>query len=348
MRCLKFLLIRNKYIVQWSCSIASFAGEYGTDCGFFSTVASAKSTLRLPHGKMSAGTKYAFLLTVTSLDGRSATNVVTVTPAFAGSPEVFVTSAVSKFNTGSKLVLGGHVSSSASVTSVWSVYTSLGELVPFEALTPTTKSFSPADVSSPFIFPLSVDTSTFIGGRSYTFRLTAYSTQFAGKSTFSELVLTVNAPPTGGHATVSPSTGEALVTKFYISSPGWTTDVENYPLSYSFAYKATITAPYLTLAASDTKAFTISTLPAGPSMFNNSVTIKSDVADVFLTSVSSITTVAVFFNPDVNVSEILSSTLTNAFSSSDINLVFQTVNNVSHSAILLLVFRAVTQLLNDS
>lgn len=333
--------------MQWSCSIASFAGEYGTDCGFFSTAASTKSTLRLSHGKMSAGTKYAFLLTVTSLDGRSATNVVTVTPAFAGSPEVFVTSSVSKFNTGSKLVLGGHVSSSGSVTSVWSVYTSLGELVPFEALTPTSKSFSPADVSSPFIFPLSVDTSTFIGGRSYTFRLTAYSTQDAGKSTFSELVLTVNAPPTGGHATVSPSTGDALVTKFYISSPGWTTDVANYPLSYSFAYKATITAPYLTLAASDTKAFTISTLPAGPSMFNNSVTIKGDVADVFMTSASSLTSVAVFFNADVNVSEILSSSLTNAFSSSDMNLVFQTVNNVSHSAILLLAFHEVSQLLND-
>lgn len=278
---------------------------------------------------MSADSKYAFLMTVTSLDGRTATKAVSVTPAVAGSPEVFVTSSVTKFNVGSKLVIGGHVSSSSSVTSVWSVYTALGELVPFEALTPTAKSFSPLDVSSPFIFPLSVDTSSFVGGRSYTFRLTAYSEQDPGKSTFSELVMTVNAPPTGGHASASPSTGDALVTKFYISSPGYTTDVSNYPLSYSFAYRITTTSPYLALAASDTKAFSISTLPAGLSTFNNSVTIKGDVADVFLTSVSSTTSVTVLFNPAVNVSEILSSTLTNAFSSSDMNLVFQTVNNVS-------------------
>ena len=278
---------------------------------------------------MQVDKKYSFILLITSLDGRFATKTITVTAASAGSPEVSIISSIDKFNAGSKAVLEGFLMSSTSVTSVWNVYTSLGELVPFEALTPTTTKFTSTEASSLIAFPLSVGAGSFVGGRSYTFRLTTYSTDSTTKSTFSELVMTANGPPTGGYASVSPSTGDALVTKFYISCPGWTTDSANFPLSYSYAYATSNVTPYLTLSTSSPKAYSITTLPAGLDHLGNLVTVQGDVMDVFFASVTAISTTTVYWNPAANISKITSETLQTGFLSSDINLVYQTVNNVS-------------------
>ena len=278
---------------------------------------------------MQVDRKYAFLLLVTSLDGRIATKTVLVTPAFTGSPEVSIVSLNDQFNAGSKVVLEGFLTASTTVTSVWNVYTSLGELVPFEALTPTFKKFSASEASSQLTFPLSVGAGSFVGGRTYTFRLTTYSTEETTKSTFSELVMTVNGPPTGGYASVFPSTGDALVTKFYISSPGWTTDSANFPLSYSFAYTTSEVTPFLTLSTSSPKAYSLTTLPAGLDNLKNVLTVQGEVMDVFFASVAATATTTVYYNPAANISKITTDTLETAFLSSDVNLVYQTVNNVA-------------------
>ena len=280
---------------------------------------------------MLADKKYSFLLLITSLDGRYASKTVTVTPALAGSPEVSIISLIDQFNAGSKVVLEGLVTARTSVTSVWNVYTFLGEVVPFEALTPTTQKFTASEASSLVSFPLSVGAGSFVGGRSYTFRLTTYSTEATTKSTFSELVMTVNGPPTGGYASVSPRNGDALVTKFFISCPGWTADSANFPLSYSYAYTTSDITPFLTLSTSSPKAYSISTLPAGLSNRKNVVTVQGGVMDIFSASVTAVASTTVYWNPSANISQITTSSLAAAFLSSDINLVYQTVNNVSTS-----------------
>lgn len=283
---------------------------------------------------MQVDKKYAFLLLITSLDGRFATKTVTVTPATAASPEVSIISLINQFNAGSKVVLEGYLSSSSSVTAVWNVYTTLGELVPFEALTRTTQSFSAAESSSQLSFPLSVAAGSFVGGRSYTFRLTTFSTADTAKSTFSELVMTVNGPPTGGYAAASPNSGDALVTKFFLSCPGWTTDSANFPLSYSYAYTTSDVTPFLTLSTHSPKAYSFTTLPAGLTTLKNVVTVQGGVMDIFSASVTAVTTTTVYWNPSANISKITKSSLQSAFLASDINLVYQTVNNVSTSTSL--------------
>lgn len=280
---------------------------------------------------MQVDRKYAFLLLISSVDGRFATKTVTVTPATAASPEVSVISLINQFNAGSKVILEGYLSSSSSATAVWNVYTTLGELVPFEALTPTTQIFTAAESSSQLSIPLSVAAGSFVGGRSYTFRLTTFSTADTAKSTFSELVITANGPPTGGYAAASPNSGDALVTKFFLSCPGWTTDSANFPLSYSYAYTTSDVTPFLTLSTHSPKAYSFTTLPAGLTTLKNVVTVQGGVMDIFSASVTAVTSTTVYWNPSANISQITKSSLQSAFLASDINLVYQTVNNVSTS-----------------
>lgn len=53
---------------------------------------------------------------------------------------------------------------------------------------------------------------------------------------FAELSVIVNAAPTGGHVDASPRAGIAAVDTFYLESLGWTDDVEDLPLTFSFSY----------------------------------------------------------------------------------------------------------------
>ena len=71
-------------------------------------------------------------------------------------------------------------------------------------------------------------------GALYTFRLTAVDTD--GVSGYAEVKLLVNAPPTSGHVTVTPTSGTALTTQFSFNAPQWTDDSDDLPLSYTFAY----------------------------------------------------------------------------------------------------------------
>ena len=84
---------------------------------------------------MSLLTAYAFVVVVSSLDGRSDTKTVLVKPEYTGSVQVYVNTTFTQFNPGSKLVVGGHLFAPFPVTSAWSVSTPLGFSLPDEALT---------------------------------------------------------------------------------------------------------------------------------------------------------------------------------------------------------------------
>lgn len=208
--------------------------------------------------------------------------------------------------------------------------------VPFTALTSISKSFSAVDAENSITFPLSIDGGVFPAGVAYSFRLTAYPVGNAKLPTFTEIVLTANSLPTGGYVSAVPSAGDALVTQFTISSPGWTADVSSFPLSYSFAYRLSSATTYLTLAASSLRAFTTSTLPAGLASESSLITLQGTAVDIYLSYGTAKSTVSVTLSANTNVSHILSSGLSSAFSSGDVNLAFQTVNNVSHKSHLIL------------
>ena len=273
---------------------------------------------------------YAFLVVVTSLDGRSDTKTVLVKATSVGTAMPVISTSFSVFNPKSKLVVNSYISSATAVTAEWSVFTPLGVPVPFIAQTPSYRLFPATDASANILFPISLDGDALFGGRVYIFRLTLSATSDPTMRSYAEIDLTANSPPTGGYVLSVPPEGGALVTKFLISSPGWTTGVANFPLSFAFSFTLSARSPYLTLAASSLRSSTTSTLPAGLSTENNLVTLHVEAADIFSSFGVASTTARVSLNASTNISSILSTQLKSAFSSGNVNLALQSVNNVSN------------------
>jgi hypothetical protein len=76
------------------------------------------------------------------------------------------------------------------------------------------------------------------------------------------------------------------------------------------------------------RAFTTSVLPAGLAERGGNVTLKGRAIDIFESYGSASTTVRVTSAPGTNLTQVLDSGLSAAFITGDMNLVFQTINNV--------------------
>jgi hypothetical protein len=277
---------------------------------------------------MAMNVTYAYQVTVSSPDGRTGMQTVLVTPMYAGCAELYLSSTVTRFNEALRLVIHGSLLASTSLTAKWEAFTPLGEPVPFKALTPKSKAFIAGDTASQIPFPLSIERGVFTGGRSYVFRLSAHPNSDVRLETFVEMTLTANLPPSAGYLTTMPGYGDAFATVFLIASPGWTTDAANFPLSYSFSYSLTMFGSNMTLATSSLRAFTTSVLPAGLAERGGNVTLKGRAMDIFESYGTTSTTVRVTSAPGTNLTQVLDSGLSVAFLTGDMNLVFQTINNV--------------------
>ena len=278
---------------------------------------------------MTLQTTYAFTVVVSSLDGRSDTKTVLITPVYTGGVELSVNASFTRFNPGSKLVVSGRLYAPFAVTSEWSVLSPLGVSLPFEALTSSQTNFSFASTESLIAFPVAFSAGTFTPGNTYSFRLTAYPVGSPRQGTYSEITLKANSLPTGGYLVASPKSGIALVTQFTIAAPGWTAEAENLPLKYSFFYTVTELSRYLTIASSSLKAYTTTTLPPGLSALQHVITLQSRATDYLLSSASATGNVSVTLDPSVDLSKTLNSSLTAALAVGNINQIFQAVNNVS-------------------
>ena len=280
----------------------------------------------IPAYSMSIKKQYAYTVVVTS-DTRSAKKTVTVVPQ-ASTAEISIVTTFTRFDPASRLIVDSYLFSAVNMSAVWTVSTSLGAVVPFTALTTASKTFSAIDAQNRIRFPLCIGSRNFQGGSAYLFRLTVHPINNASIATFAEITLTANTVPTGGYVSTTPEFGSALVTSFLIVTPGWTAESSAFPLSYSFAYQLVEGASYFTIAAASLRAFTMTTLPAGGSAEQYNVTLRSQATDVFTSSASAYGMVVVKSQASTNVSHVLITGLSDAFSSGNINRAFQTVNNV--------------------
>jgi hypothetical protein len=128
----------------------------------------------------------------------------------------------------------------------------------------------------------------------------------------------------------TPEDGDALDTIFVISTIGWTADATNFPLTFSFDYLLTATSRSLTIATSSLRAFTTTSLPAGLDTEDYAIALRATAADIYLSAASAYDKVKVTTSQDTNVTKVLADNLQSAFSNGDVNLAFQTVNNVSY------------------
>ena len=279
-------------------------------------------SLNVSSGSMSLNTTYAFTVVVLSKDNRSGSRTVFASQT-PGTAHVSITSTFTRFNPSAKLVLDSSISADYAANLTWSVFTALG--VPFKTtpLTNISILYTGSHDFNTISFPFSVNGGTFSAGTAYTFQLTAFPTRDAANIAFSQITLTANYAPTSGYIISSPTNGSALVTQFTVSSPGWTTDAASFPLSYAFSYRVFGASINLTIAVSSLRPHTTTMLPSG------TVTLQTQVTDIYLTVAVAVTNVIVTPAPALNVSHILHTSLATAYAVGDINLAIQTVNNVS-------------------
>lgn len=318
---------------RWSCTISSIT-SYGSDCSsVFGSSSTTASTISVAPYTLLSSLSYTFQVLVSSVDGRTSTSSVFVQPTGAGGVTVSITSLTSLINVDRKLSLSGvlfanYTSSSVQVFAFWSVYFS-GSLVDVTPLTSASSNFTSAEVKKSITYPLAYSANTFVEGRTYSFRLTAYPTYDKSLASYTETTITINKPPSGGSVSLSPSSGDALSTSFYIFALLWTSS--NLPLQYSFTYQVSSSQNELTIRALNQISYTYSTLPAGTQANSYQLTIKNYAVDSYSAQSVAVSAVSpvVKVNSNANITNILSSSLSNSFSSGNVDGAVQAVNNIA-------------------
>jgi hypothetical protein len=125
-------------------------------------------------------------------------------------PSIGVSLSKAKYNIGDTVFISGSIKT---FSSIWANWTSSDMSLSEVALTPT---YSLLGVGSKS-FPLALSTGTLAPGKSYTLTLSA-GYLLSNLSSFSQVVVIMNSPPTGGTISVTPTIGTALQTMFSIST----------------------------------------------------------------------------------------------------------------------------------
>jgi hypothetical protein len=317
---------------RWACVISSVR-QFGGDCSYLFASGSSSGIVTVAPFSMNTTLSYTFQVLVTSPDGRFSSASADVFPSGVGGVTVSITSSVSIINAGSRLSLTGTIYANYSVSTIqvfafWTAYYS-GAVVSVPSLTSQSQTFSAAAVRDTISFPIAFDANTFIQGRTYVFRLSAYPTFDRTLSSFTETSVVINSPPSGGVVSVDPARGNALETEFYISTRLWTSS--NLPLSYSFSYQLSSTSSELTVGSINQVSFAKTTLPSGLSSNNNLITINCYAYDSLLASAKISTSAAVTLSEKVSqqIGNVLSTSLASSFSSGNVDGAVQAVNNIA-------------------
>jgi hypothetical protein len=316
---------------KWSCTLLS-AARLGEVCDNSVLVGSVRtaSTLTFNSTLLDPTLLYGMQVTVAAADGRSASAVVSVKNS-GGSTSTLITSTVMKVNYNSKLTLTGMVQGTYALDCLWSATQDALPMV-FKASTPLTSAFSRNDVVNGFAYPLSVPANTLSPGSTLTFRLTAH---YAGNATlyssFSEMIVVVNAAPSGGYIASDPTTGDALSTVFLVTSADWADDPSDFPLSFEYAYRTMSTQPALTVQSRTTSNTVSTTLPAGLASQGYAITLVCVVYDAFLASTASTAAVTVQTSAAVDVSAYVSSQIAASLSTGNSDLMSQAIANAATS-----------------
>ena len=313
--------------------------NFASPCSFGRYLKTRTSLVTIPSNQLSVNYTYSIIVAAKSADGRTSSQTISVTTLAPGVPIVTIPSKRSKFNADSVLQLNGLFVANYSLRATWNAtFSGAAMSLAGAAMTPLVKIFSLQQATNPSTtFPLAIAANTFIAGRQYTFTLYAYNARNPGVFAYSQVVLNVNSPPTGGRIAVTPTTGYALQTSFFTSQSGWIDDLEDYPLTYDFLYQLTNK-----VVAGQPKIFTIltlsalssvsSVLPAGLATESNQVRMYGRAEDIYLSAsnVSMYVKVTTGGN-NSDPSAYLKGALAKAMASGDTDAVYQSMNLAASS-----------------
>lgn len=178
-------------------------------------------------------------------------------------------------------------------------------------------------------FPLALPGNTFSAGRTYTFRLSCSPKAYPALLSYTDIVLPVNAPPTGGYLQVLPTSGYSLSTIFAMATTGWSTDSDNLPLRYFFSYQLSAFKGALVLSVLSPKPYTTSPLPPGLPSLKYAVSVFGTALDMYGAQASAQEYVTAEPNPNESPTKYLNNVLAKSIASGDLDLTFQTINLVS-------------------
>ena len=319
---------------SWSCTVASTGSQFGQVCDFSSQYVTTVSTsiLLLPPNAMTTpGLIYAFGVTAISPDGRMGSQTVAVTASAPAAPVVSSNAKTLTFNSDSKLNVYAYITAPQAVVGTWTAnYASLPVSLA-SALTSPVSTFTSDQVAATVVFPISFPANTFVGGRTYSFTLSASPVFNRTIVASTQITLVCNSPPTGGYVLVAPSSGYALSTTFAMSASGWVDDPHNYPLAFAFSYAraASILIPPLTIKALNSLPYTSSQLPEGLPSQNKSISIINLCCNQYLACANTSAPVTVAANTTTNVLNLLTSSLGTSLASGNADATFNAINLVS-------------------
>lgn len=291
---------------------------------------------------MNSSYSYQITLQVSAADGRSDSTDISVQSLPVGSPYTeMLTSSAKKFNADQNMSLSGLIQASVDSTTSWSVLIA-GQNVSIASFSPLDRSLPGDLTANGMVASLLLAANTFSGGSYVTFRITA--TSFAAPSrrlqglvvqaapvvtSYSEITLISNIPPTNGLLSVSPTSGKSLSTKFTLESLDWIDDPADYPLSYDFQYTLASDSPYLSCQARSPLNSVTTDFPAGLQGYQYIISVIGRAYDSLGAYGTGRYSIEVTADADIDISAYLSTNLLSSINSGDTNAAFQTVNNVA-------------------
>jgi len=313
---------------QWSCTIQTTT-RFNEDCSnLFGTAATNGATVTIDSTLLDVFTQYGFLVTLTSDDSRSASELVLVENT-GGDTSTSITTTLTKVNADDKIILEGIVQASYDLDCAWSADVA-GVAVSLQANTDLTGSFVQAEVVDGLSFPVVLPGGNFVPGSAVTFRLTAH---FGGNSSvfasFSEMTVQMNSPPSGGSDSITPTSGFALDTVFLVVSVEWVDDPTDYPLSFEYKYQLGPSRPALTTQSRSSSNTVETDLPAGLDSRENLIDLITVIYDVLLASVTETNQVTVTVDQELDVNAYASDNIAQGLSDGDSVAVTQTVSNTA-------------------
>jgi len=269
-------------IYKWSCLVAS-SKNYGSVCDYIFKNSGIPSTFeqkKITVNGLLEGYIYQVTLVVSTFDGRTSSNSITIEPAPPGAPEVSTESSLVKINYNSRLVLTGTISAYNSQYATWAfdeLSIDLNEI----SLTPTSKEFNEADIKYAVSYPISIAPFSLLPQKTYTFSLVSCPISNSSLCSYSSIRVLINSPPSPGIFKVSPSEGKALTTRFTAVQSFWTDDLSDYPLTYQFEYSLGLDSDPMMLTSYSEKTSSTFELPAGLLSQEYNVTCKGSISDSY-------------------------------------------------------------------
>ena len=320
----------SSLVFSWSCLMLTFE-NYGRSCPF--VLKTNTSMLKIPSNTLELNQTYEFRVVATASDGRVGSAKLVVECSASSDTRALITSTFSKFVSSHTLVLDSSLYSTSSLEATWSIHTASGDSLSQSPLilTGPTRHFLAAQAFGTIQFPLSVAPGLFVAGSQYTFRITALSSDILS-TVWCQTTLTTPSPPSSGILIVSPNSGVAFNTSFYVSTPYWATSADSLPLLYEYSYKLSPFGPAMIFKTATERAYIHTSFPAGLSSSSYAIVVTAKIMDIQDASSTVTTSVTVMTNINGSISalaDFLSVSLSNAKYTADVDLAISTVNAIA-------------------